>query len=65
MGIWLSSELRKVNGGEEKEWRPTLGTPVPGTSRLFNNHFLRRPVLAIGQPYLTVPEKNNSLYSKM
>ena len=40
MGTWLSSEPGKVKGGEEEEWRPTSVTPLPGTSWLFNSHFL-------------------------
>jgi len=29
---WLS-QLGKVKGGEEEEWRPTSVTPLPGTSK--------------------------------
>jgi len=38
MGICLSSELNKMKGGDEEEWRPTSAALLTGTSWLFNTH---------------------------
>jgi len=38
MGTQLSSDLGKMNSGEEEEWRPTSVTPLPDTGWLFNSH---------------------------